>query len=212
MKDNRINPSLQMKKSIQDAGVKPAARRIAYKTVLAAVVIGILIISVLWMFVISREETQVNATLATDPDMKVHETSISNGLQVAGIEDQIGKIDRSFTASISDRIGQGFEVQQNHSAVVQNQLSDMTKDIQAIKVTIADQTETNQNWTGKSMRPFRGWRLHKKSSGRQKAVKRKTIGKTKTVPLRPRHSKSMPSMSGTMIPMWLPPRLGALRF
>ncbi len=74
----------------EDAGVKPAARRIAYKTVLAVVVIGILIISVLWMFVISREETQVNATLATDPDMKVHETSISNGLQVAGIEDQIG--------------------------------------------------------------------------------------------------------------------------
>ena len=42
--DEEVNP--------EDAGVKPAARRIAYKTVLAAVVIGILIISVLWMFVI----------------------------------------------------------------------------------------------------------------------------------------------------------------
>lgn len=119
------------------------------------------------MFVISREETQVNATLATDPDMKVHETSISNGLQVAGIEDQIGKIDRSM-ASISDRIGQGFEVQQNHSAVVQNQLSDMTKDIQAIKVTIADQTETNQELDRKINEAISRLETLVKSSGRQK--------------------------------------------
>lgn len=127
----------------EDTGVKPAARRIAYKTMLAAVVTSILIISVLWMFVISRDETQGNATLATDPDMKVHETSVSNGLQVAGIEDQIGKIDRSMT-SLSDRIDQGFESQQNDSVIVKNLISDMTQDIQAIKVTIADQRKTSQ--------------------------------------------------------------------
>ncbi|MCP4289063.1 MAG: hypothetical protein GY792_32355 [Gammaproteobacteria bacterium] len=133
--DNEVNP--------EDAGVKPAARRIAYKTVLAAVVIGILAISVLWMFVIPREGSQANVTLAPESDMRVHEASVSNGLQVAGIEHQIGKIDRSM-AYISDRIDQGFESQQNRSDVVKNQLFDMTQDIKAIKVTIADQRETSQ--------------------------------------------------------------------
>ena len=127
----------------ETSGVKPAARRIAYKTVLAAVVIGILAISILWIFVIPREGSQANASLVQESDMRVHEASVSNGLQVAGIEDQIGKIDRSM-ASISDRIGQGFESQQNDSADVKNQLSDMTQDIQAIKVTIVDQGKTSQ--------------------------------------------------------------------
>jgi len=127
----------------EDAGVKPVTRQIAYKTVLAAVVIGILIISVLWMFVIPRERSQANASLVPESDMRVQKVSVSNGLQVAGIEDQIGKIDRSM-ASISDRIGQGFESQKNDSINVKNKLSDMTQDIQAIKITIADQRETSQ--------------------------------------------------------------------
>ncbi len=84
----------------------------------------------------------------------------------------------------------------------------MTKDIQAIKVTIADQTETNQELDRKIneaisrletlVKEFRASANHRQDK--------------KTVPLRPRHSKSMPSMSGTMILMWLPLRLGALRF
>ncbi|MCB1753537.1 MAG: hypothetical protein KDI74_17630 [Gammaproteobacteria bacterium] len=133
--DEEVNP--------EDAGVKPAARRIAYKTVLAAVVLGIFTISVLWMFVNPREGSQAKPSLVPESDMRVHEATLSNGLQVAGIEDQIGKIDRSM-ASITDRIDHGFESQQNQSAVVKNQLSDMTQDIQAIKATIADQSEINQ--------------------------------------------------------------------
>ncbi len=133
--DEKVNP--------EDAGVKPAARRIAYKTVLIAVVISILTISALWMFVIRQEGNQANATLVTDPDMRVHKTTVSNGLQISGIEDQIGKIDRGM-ASISGRIDQGFETQQNNNALINSQLSDMTQDIQTIKVTIADQKEGHQ--------------------------------------------------------------------
>ena len=134
--DEEVNP--------EDAGVKPAARRIAYKAVLAVVVISILIISALWMFVISREGNQANASSVPELDMRVDEASVSNGMQLAaGIEDQIGKIDRSM-ASISDRIGQEFESQKNDSAAVKNQLSDMTQDIHAIKITIADQRKTSQ--------------------------------------------------------------------
>ena len=43
----------------EDAVAQPKARRVAYKTVLAAVVIGIITISALWMFVIRQEGSPV---------------------------------------------------------------------------------------------------------------------------------------------------------
>ena len=165
--------------SPEDAGVKPATRLIAYKTVLAVVLIGILIISVLWMFVISREGSKANTSLVPETDMRVHEASVSNGLQVAGIEDQIGKIDRG-VASISDRIDQGFESQQNDSAVVKNQLSDMTQDIQAIKVTIADQTGTNQELDRKINEAISRLDTLINETRAPKAVKRKPSARQKT--------------------------------
>ena len=171
----------------EDAGVKPIAGRIAYKTVLAAVVISILIISALWMFVISREGNQANASSVPELDMRVDEASVSNGMQVAaGIEDQIGKIDRSM-ASISDRIGQGFESQQNDSAVVQNQLSDMTQDIQAIKVTIADQRETNEELGRQINEAISRMDTFINEIRAPKAVKRKSSLRQK-----PRHVKTPP--------------------
>ena len=129
--------------SPKDAGVKPTARWAAHKPLLVAVVIGILALSMLWLFVIRQQGDQGDATLATNPDTSVYATPSANGLQISGMEEQIGKIDRGM-ASISDRIDQGFEVQQNQSTEVQNQLSDMTRDIQEIKITIADQRETNR--------------------------------------------------------------------
>ena len=173
--DEEVNP--------EDAGVKPAARRIAYKTVLAAVVIGILAISVLWIFVIPREGSQANVTLSPESDMRVHEASVSNGLQVAGIEDQIGKIDRSM-ASISDRIGQGFESQKNDSTNVKNKLSDMTQDIQAIKVTITDQRETNQELGRQINEVITRLDTLINETRTPKTVKRKTVARHKPRPVK----------------------------
>ena len=173
--DEEVNPD--------DAGVKPATRRIAYKTVLAAVVIGILAISILWMFVIPRERSQANSSLVTEPDMRVHEDSISNRQQVIGIEDQIEKIDRSM-ASISDRIGQGFEAQQNKSTAVQNQLSDMTQDIQAIKATITDQMETNQELGQQINEAILRLDTLINETRTPKAVKRKPSARQKTRPVK----------------------------
>ena len=167
----------------ENSGVKPAARRIAYKTVLATVVIGILAISILWIFVIPREGSQANASLVPESDMRVHEASVSNGLQVAGIEDQIGKIDRSM-ASISDRIGQGFESQQNDSANVKNQLSEMTQDIQAIKVTIADQRETNEELGRQINEAISRLDTLINETRAPKAVKRKPSVRQKTRPVK----------------------------
>jgi len=173
--DEKVNPV--------DAEVKPTARRIAYKTVLAAVVIGILTISALWMFVIPQEGSQDNATLATAPDMRVHETTLSNGLQVAGIEDQIGKIDRR-TTSISDRIDQGLEAQQNQSAAVKNQLSGMSQDIQAIKVTIADQRESHQELSRQINDAISRLDTLIKETRAPKVVKRKLSARQKPRPVK----------------------------
>ena len=73
--------------------------------------------------------------------MKIHATSISNGLQSPEWRIISEKIDR---ASISDRIGQGFESQQNHSVEGSEQTLDMTQDIQAIKGNDYRSEETNQ--------------------------------------------------------------------
>ena len=169
--------------SQEEAGVEPTSRRIAYKTVLAAVVLGILIISVLWMFVIPREGSQANASLVPESDKRVHEASVSNGLRVAGIEDQIGKIDRRMI-SVSDRIDQGLEAQQNDSADVKNQLSDMIQDVQAIKVTIADQTETNEELGRQINVAISRLDTLINATRTPKAVKRKPSTRQKTRPVK----------------------------
>ena len=129
--------------SPKDAGLKPTARWLAYKHLLVAVVIGVLALSILWLFVIRQQGKQADATLATAADVRVYETPIANGLQLSGMGEQIGKIDRGL-ASISDRLDQGFEAEQSQSVEVQNQLSEISGDIQTIEATIADQRETNQ--------------------------------------------------------------------
>ena len=129
--------------SPKDTGVEPTARWVAYKPLLVAVVIGVLALSMLWLFVIRQQGDQGDATLATNPDTSVYATPSANGLQISGMEEQIGKIDRGM-ASISDRIDQGFEAEQSQSVEVQNQLSEISRNIQTIEATIADQRETDQ--------------------------------------------------------------------
>ena len=129
--------------SPKDTGVEPTARWVAYKPLLVAVVIGVLALSMLWLFVIRQQGIQGDATPATNPDTSVYATPSANGLQISGMEEQIGKIDRGM-ASISDRIDQGFEAEQSQSVEVQNQLSEISGNIQTIVATIADQRETNQ--------------------------------------------------------------------
>ncbi len=120
-----------------------ASRRITYKTVLAAVVIGILAISVLWFFVIRQEEVPSNIALVAVPDTEVHDETNEKGAQVALMADEIGTIDRRLL-SLSGRIERGFEAQQTTSSNLKRELSGISQDIQTIKVMIADQRETNQ--------------------------------------------------------------------
>ena len=133
--DDETNP--------EKAGARPASRRVAYKTVLAAVVIGIITISALWMFVIRQEENPANATVVTEPDIQVHEDTAAKETKVARIEDEYGTIDRKLV-SLSDRIDRGFKSQQTHSSDVKRNLTVMAESLQTIKEAITELGESNQ--------------------------------------------------------------------
>jgi len=122
--------------NLEEVGVQPDPRRMAYKSVLVAVVIGILAISALWMFVIRQEGSPVYEAPVTEPDVQVHEDSVAKALPAAKADPVVESISRKL-ASMSGQIDRSFEVQQIHSTVVRQELTAMTKNIQTIKVAIA---------------------------------------------------------------------------
>jgi hypothetical protein len=127
----------------EKAGAQPASHRVAYKTVLTALVIGILTISVLWVFVIRQEGTPVNTSVVTDSDIPVHVDTAAKGSEVAPIDDGYGVIDRRL-ASMSGRIDRGFNLQQTHTSDMKRSLVAMAESLQSIKEAIADLGESNQ--------------------------------------------------------------------
>lgn len=86
----------------EKTGANSTPHRLAYKTVLIAVVIGIITISVLWVLVISQEDNPANAIEITDPDIQVHEDTEAKGSEIAHIKDEHEEIDRRL-ASMSGR-------------------------------------------------------------------------------------------------------------
>lgn len=135
-------PALAEQTNPEQPEGQAASRQVSYKRVLAAVVLGIITISVIWFFVIRQEEVPSNIALVAVPDTEVHAETNEKGAQVALMADAIGAIDRRLL-SMTSQIEQGFKAQQTSSSTLKHQLSDMSQDIQAIKVRIADQRATN---------------------------------------------------------------------
>ncbi len=135
LSDEEANP--------EDAVVQPTARRAAYKTVLAAVVIGVITISVLWLFVMRQEGSPVYEAPVMETDVHVHEGTIAKALPSAKTDPAVESIG-SKLASLSGRIDRGLEAQQTHSSVVKRELSAVAKSIQTIKTAIADLGKSNK--------------------------------------------------------------------
>jgi len=127
----------------EDAGVQLIARRVAYKIVLAAVVIGIVTISALWLFVMRPEGSPVTETLVTAPDVQVHEDTFAKALPAAKKDPAVESMSRKLV-SISGRIDRGFEAQKTNSAIVKRELSAMAASLQTIKAAIADLGESHK--------------------------------------------------------------------
>ena len=133
--DDETNPEIM--------GAQPVSHRVAYKTVLAAVVIGIFTISSLWVFVIWQADNPANATVVTDPDNQVHEDTAAKSSKIEQLEDQYGIIDRKLV-SLAGQIDRGFESQQANSLDVKHNLTIMAESLQSIREAIAALGESSR--------------------------------------------------------------------
>ena len=127
---------------LDEAEEQPRSRRLAYKSVLTAVVVGIVAISALSLFVIQRQEKPLD-------DLQIQESNTPNQAviktpepEIGPAEDKVEQIDRRLT-SLSGRIDRGFEAQLAHSADVKQSLASVAESVQAIKVAVADLAESN---------------------------------------------------------------------
>ncbi|PLY15557.1 MAG: hypothetical protein C0631_06815 [Sedimenticola sp.] len=128
--------------TLDKAEEQPRSRRLAYKSVLTAVVVGIVVISALSFSKIQRQEKPLD-------DLQIQESNTPNQaviktpeLEVVPAEGKVEQIDRRLT-SLSGRIDRGFEAQLAHSADVKQSLASVAESVQAIKVAVADLAESN---------------------------------------------------------------------
>ena len=137
----KITPSEEESKLDKSEG-QPRSRRLAYKSVLTAVVVGIVAISALSLFVIQRQEKPLDDIQIHESDTPTQAVIKTPEPEVGPTEDKVEQIDRRLT-SLSGRIDRGFEAQLAHSTDVKRSLASVAESVQAIKVAIADLTESN---------------------------------------------------------------------
>ena len=137
----QINPSEEEAK-LDEAKEQPRSSRLAYKSVLTAVVVGIVAISALSLFVIQRQEKPLD-------DLQIQESNTPNQAviktpepEIDAAEGKVEQIDRRLT-SLSGRIDRGFEAQVAHSTDVKKSLASLAEGVLAIKVAVADLAESN---------------------------------------------------------------------
>ncbi len=164
-------------------GAKPSSHRLAYKTVLAAVVIGILTISVLWMLVIRQEENLTNKSVVTGTDIQEHENIEAKGSDVTHIKDEHEEIDRRL-ASMSGQIDRGFETQQTDSMDVKRNLAVVAESFQTVKVAVADLSQSNKELSQRISETTSRLDLLVKGVRSLKVVKRKALAKHKSRPVK----------------------------
>ncbi|MCP4041105.1 MAG: hypothetical protein GY731_03990, partial [Gammaproteobacteria bacterium] len=97
--------------SQEDTMAQPATRRVAYKTLLAAVVIGV--ISVLWTFVIRSGGDPLPEVPTMVSRVQVQGDTVAKELPTIKTDQAVESISRGLV-SLSGRIERGFEAQQTH--------------------------------------------------------------------------------------------------
>ncbi len=165
----------------EDAVAQPTARRIPYKTVLVAVVIGIIAISVLWLLIIRQEGNPVTDPMVTEPDIQAQADTEVKGSKVTRSEDEYGAIGRRLV-SMSGRIGRGFQAQQTDSSDVKRKLTVMAKGLKEIKVVISDLGESNKEFGRRVSEATSQLETIAKEVRLLKVVKRKPTTKHKSRP------------------------------
>lgn len=123
--------------------VNLTAHRMGYKSVLAAVVIGIITISLLWAFAKRKEDDLVNNSSVMTPEVQTLQVTEKNELSVTPIATGHEAIEHQL-ASMFEHIERGFRAQQTNSSVVNQALPSVAESLQAIKTAIVELEESNQ--------------------------------------------------------------------
>ncbi len=124
----------------EDAMAFPILRKLRYKTVLIAVVIGIIAICLLLIIL------QVNSP-STDPLMTELDSQVQAEYEVNGSKDkkhgeENGAFDLSLY-SLAGSIDQGFQANKADSSIVKSELAEIDKDLQGIKVALSNLGDNN---------------------------------------------------------------------
>ncbi len=93
MKTEVDHPVLSDEANRTNTDSPPRARRIAYKTVLAAVVIGIVTLLALWVLAILQNEEPAVVTLTIEPDHQVGDESKAKRAQVFRLENRCDPVE-----------------------------------------------------------------------------------------------------------------------
>ena len=104
--------------------------------------VGIVVISALSLSKIQRQERPLDELQIQDSNTPTREVIIPPELEVGADEDKVEQIDQRLT-SLSGRIDRGFEAQVALSADVKKSLASVAEGVRAIKVAVADLTESN---------------------------------------------------------------------
>ncbi len=173
--DDETNPEI--------VGAQPVSHRVAYKTVLVAVVIGILTINSLWVFVVRQADNPANATVVTDPDNQVHGEATAKSSRIEPLEDQYGTIDRKLV-SLTGRIDRGFDSQQTHNSEMKRDHTVMTESLQSLREAIVALGESSQELSRRTSKTNSRLDALVKDVRVLKAVKRKSEARHKPRPVK----------------------------
>lgn len=176
----QINPS--EKESKQDkAERQPRSRRLDYKSVLIAVVVGIVVISALSLSKVQWQEIPLDELQIQDSNTPTREVIKIPGLEVSADENKVEQIDQRLT-SLSGRIDRGFEAQVALSADVKKSLASVAEGIRAIKVAVADLTENNHALRQRIDESIARLNTLIKETQKRKAAQQKPVARPKTAP------------------------------
>ncbi|MCU7943538.1 MAG: hypothetical protein KZQ87_12750 [Candidatus Thiodiazotropha sp. (ex Cardiolucina cf. quadrata)] len=119
------------------------ARKMAYKSVLIAIVIGIIAVTLLWLMVLrpeSRWEPEAPVTETDNQVPKDVETASLPRVQTNEAYDSIGHR----LELIANRIDLGFGEQHVHRSTVESELSSVAQRIQVIRTAIPELADSNK--------------------------------------------------------------------
>jgi len=163
--------------------VQSTPRRVAYKSVLAAVVVGIITISGLWLFVTGQEGSQTNEVLVPETSVQTHAVTEVIETEAARTEGKYDQIDRRL-ASLSGRIERGFETQKSHSTVVKDSIAAMAESVRMAKESVTALSESNKELSRRISEAISRLDTLVKNVRALKVVKRKPMAKSKRRPFK----------------------------